>query len=104
MRRKEWPVKLSLTVALVVVVVFGAFDFWLWKHYHSPAATLVAVGAFAVACFAQFQASRSAHNSSKASTLAHSAEARAQANEERAKEQLSIPVDRVFQATSVSVC
>lgn len=77
--------KLSVTVALVIVVVFGAFDFWLWKHHHSPAATLVAVGALGVACFAQFQASRSAHNALKASTLAHSAEARALANEERAK-------------------
>lgn len=77
--------KLSVTVALIIALVFGAFDVWLWKHYHSPAATLVAVGALGVACFAQFQASRSAHNSSKASTLAHSAEARAQANEERAK-------------------
>jgi len=77
--------KLSVLVALIIVVVFGGFDFWLWKHYHSPAATLVAVGALGVACFAQFQASRSAHNSTKASALAHSAEERAQANEERAK-------------------
>lgn len=84
--------KLSVTVALVIVVVFGAFDFWLWKHYHSPASTLVAVGALGVACFAQFQASRSAHNSSKASTLAHSAEARAQANEELAKYRWTITV------------
>ncbi|CPV56680.1 Uncharacterised protein [Mycobacteroides abscessus subsp. massiliense] len=85
MKRKGWPVKLSVTVALVIIVVVGAFDIWLWKHYHSSGATLVAVGALGVACFAQFQASRSAHNSAKASTLAHSAEAQAQANEERAK-------------------
>ncbi|MCV7068325.1 hypothetical protein H7H51_26100 [Mycolicibacterium farcinogenes] len=77
--------KQSVLVALIIAVIFGGFDLWLWKHYHSPAATLVAVGALGVACFAQFQASRSAHNSTKASVLAHSAEARAQANEERAK-------------------
>jgi len=70
--------KLSVSVALIVAVVFGGFDLWLWKHHHSPAATLVAVGALGVACFAQFQASRSAHNSTNAYALA-------QLNEERAK-------------------
>ncbi len=70
--------KLSVSVALLMALVFGGFDFWLWKHHHSPAATLVAVGAFGVACFAQFQASRSAHNSTNAFALA-------QLNEQRAK-------------------
>lgn len=70
--------KSSILVALIIVIVFGGFDLWLWRHHHSPAATLVAVGALGVACFAQFQATRSAHNSTKASELA-------QLNEERAK-------------------
>ena len=70
--------KLSVSVALLFAFVFGGFDLLLWKHHHSPAATLVAVGAFGVACFAQFQASRSAHNSTNAYKLA-------QLNEERAK-------------------
>lgn len=70
--------KLSVSVALIIALVFGAFDLWLWKHHHSPAATLVAVGALGVACFAQFQASRSAQNSTNAFALAR-------LNEERAK-------------------
>ncbi|WP_336513299.1 hypothetical protein [Mycobacteroides franklinii] len=65
-------------MALIITVGFGGFDLWLWKHHHSPAATLVAVGAFGVACFAQFQASRSAQNSTNAFALAR-------LNEERAK-------------------
>ncbi|WP_236747060.1 hypothetical protein [Mycobacteroides abscessus] len=67
-----------MSVALLTALVCGGFDLWLWKHHHSPGATLVAVGAFGVACFAQFQASRSAHNSTNAYRLA-------QLNEERAK-------------------
>lgn len=77
--------KLSMSVALIIVVVFGGFDLWLWKHYHSPAATLIAVGAFGVACFAQFQASRSTQNSTNAFALAR-------LNEERAKYHWTITV------------
>lgn len=78
--------KLSVLVALIIAVVIGGFDFWLWKHYHSPAATLVAVGALGVACFAQFQASRSQHNSAKTAALA-------QRNEERLKYSWDIAAD-----------
>lgn len=77
--------KSSVAVALIIAAVFGGLDLWLWKYHQSPAATLVGIGALGVACFAQFQASRSAHNATRAFALARSAEKRAQANEERAK-------------------
>lgn len=78
--------KLSVSVAVIIAVVFGGFDFWLWRHHHSPAATLVAVGAFGIACFAQFQASRSQHNSAKTAALALR-------NEERLKYDWDITAD-----------
>lgn len=78
--------KLSVSVALIIAIVFGGLDLWLWKHHHSPAATLVAVGAFGVACFAQFQASRSQHNSAKTAALALR-------NEERLKYDWDITAD-----------
>lgn len=77
--------KSSVAAALIMVVVFGGLDLWLWKYHQSPAATLVGVGALGVASFAQFQAFRSGHNATRALALARSAENRAQANEERAK-------------------
>ena len=77
--------KLSVAVALIMAVAFGGLDLGLWKYDQSSAATLVGIGALGVACFAQFQASRSAHNSTRAFALARSAENRAQANEDRAK-------------------
>lgn len=78
--------KLSISAALIIVIVFGGFDLWLWRHYHSPAATLVAVGALGVACYAQLEASRSAHNSRSAFALA-------QLNDDRAKYGWQISVD-----------
>lgn len=72
--------KLSVLIAMITLALFGGFDLWLWRHHHSPASTLVAVGALGVACFAQFQASRSAHNSARAYALAELNEYRAKYN------------------------
>lgn len=70
--------KVSVLAAVVGAVGFGVLGWWLWTYHHASSATLIALGAFAVSCFAQFQASRSAHNAAKTSVLA-------QLNEERAK-------------------
>jgi membrane protein YdbS with pleckstrin-like domain len=69
--------KLSASVVLIIAVVYGILAWWLRGYHHTSGAVLIALGAFAVSCFAQFQASRSAHNSSKTTALA-------QLNEERA--------------------
>lgn len=70
--------KLSVSVALIVAVVYAGLAWWLRIYHHTSGAVLIAMGAFVVSCFAQFQASRSAHNSAKTTALA-------QLNEERAK-------------------
>ena len=72
--------KLSLLMAFITLTLFGGLGLWLWRYHDSPASTLVAVGALGVACFAQFQASRSAHNSAKAYALAEVNEHRAKYN------------------------
>jgi hypothetical protein len=70
--------KVSVLAAVIVAAVFGGLDWWLWVHHHTSSAVLIALGAFGVSCFAQFQASRSAHNAAKSAALA-------QLNEERLK-------------------
>jgi hypothetical protein len=70
--------KLSVSVALIIAVVYAGLAWWLRVYHHTSGAVLIAMGAFVVSCFAQFQASRSAHNSAKTTALA-------QLNEERAK-------------------
>lgn len=70
--------KLSLSVALLIALVYGVLAWWLRVYNHTSGAVLIALGAFAVSCFAQFQASRSFHNTARTAALA-------QLNEERAK-------------------
>ena len=53
--------KPSMLAAGVIALVFGGLGWWLRTHHHASDAMLIALGAFAVSCFAQFQASRSAH-------------------------------------------
>lgn len=77
--------KLSVSVALLIAAVYGVLAWWLRVYHHTSGTLLIALAAFALSCFAQFQASRSTQNSSKALALAHSAEKRAEANEDRAK-------------------
>lgn len=77
--------KLSVLVAATIAALYGGLAWWLRASHHTSGAVLIAIGAFAVSCFAQFQASRSAHNSTKTSALAVLNEKRARANEERAK-------------------
>jgi hypothetical protein len=57
--------KASALAAVVIAVVFGGLGWWLRTYHHTSAATLIALGAFAISCFAQFQASRSAHLAAK---------------------------------------
>jgi hypothetical protein len=57
--------KASVLAALVIAAVFGGLIWWLRTYHHTSGAVLIALGAFAVSCFAQFQASRSAHLATK---------------------------------------
>nr|WP_208411202.1 hypothetical protein [Mycolicibacterium fluoranthenivorans] len=72
-------------VAAIITVVYGIAAWWLRTTNHTSGAVLIALGALAVSCFAQFQASRSQHNSAKTSALAL-------LNEKRAKYGWSITV------------
>jgi hypothetical protein len=53
--------KTSVLVAVIIAMVFGSLGWWLRTYHHTSGAVLIALGAFAISCFAQFQASRSAH-------------------------------------------
>ena len=70
--------KLSVSVALFIAVVYGVLAWWLRVYHHTSGTLLIALAAFGVSCFAQFQASRSTQNSTSAFALAR-------LNEERAK-------------------
>lgn len=70
--------KLSVSVAAIIATVYGMLAWWLRAYHHTSGTLLIALAAFAVSCFAQFQASRSTQNSTNALALAR-------LNEERAK-------------------
>src|SRR4051812_44665274 len=57
--------KASALAAVVIAVVFCGLGWWLRTYHHTSGAVLIALGAFAVSCFAQFQASRSVHIAAK---------------------------------------
>lgn len=78
--------KVSLLAATIIAVVYGTLAWWLRVYHNTSGTVLVALGAFAVSCFAQFQASRSQHNSAKAAALA-------QRNEERLKYGWTVTAD-----------
>ena len=65
-------------MAVVIAILYGTLAWYLWAYHHTSGPVLIAMGACAVSCFAQFQGSRSFHNTAKTAALA-------QLNEERAK-------------------